>query len=173
MNTQFQRAMPLPTITNCALTLAGWNVFGLGGEYANGQTLNQPAWPAGMKDLVNVKQRVGGMFVDAEDIFFYSGTAPELSAFLDGYAKIQNIERHRLILHRGAGSLVSGNGRPCDWKLQGRPGAPRSKSLMGMVSRDPGYVLEVHFWTEGRIALDEVAIPNNIEVVAAKLNALT
>jgi hypothetical protein len=123
MNTQFQRSMPLPTITNCAVALASRNVFGLGGEYANGQTLNQPAWPAGMKDLVNAKQRIGGMFVDAEDIFFYSGTAPELSAFLDGYAKIQNIERHRLILHRGAGSLVSGNGRPCDWKLQGRPGA--------------------------------------------------
>jgi hypothetical protein len=173
MNTQFQRSMPLPTITNCALTLAGRNVFGLGGEYANGQTLNQPSWPAGMKDLVNVKQRIGGMFVNVEDIFFYSGTAPELSAFLNGYSKIQGIERHRLILHRGAGSLVSGSGRPCDWKLQGRPGAPRSKSLMGMASRDPGYVLEVHFWTNGRIALDEVVIPQNIEVVTAKLNAQT
>ena len=165
--------MPLPTITNCALTLAGRNVFGLGGEYPNGQTLSQPAWPAGMKDLVNAKQRIGGMFVDAEDIFFYSGTAPELSAFLDGYAKIQNIERHRLILRRGAGALVSGNGMPCDWKLQGRPGALRSKSRIGMVLRDPGYVLEVHFWTDGRIARDELVIPENIEVVTAKLSALT
>ena len=160
--------MPLPTITNCALTLAGRNVFGLGGEYPNGQTLSQPAWPAGMKDLVNAEQRIGGMFVNAEDIFFYSGTAPELSAFLDGYAKIQNIERHRMILHRGAGSLVSGNGKPCDWKLQGRPGAPRSKPLARMPARDPGYVLEVHFWTEGRITLDEVVIPKNIEVTKAK-----
>jgi hypothetical protein len=33
--------------------------------------------------------------------------------------------------------------------------------------------LEVHFWTEGRIALDEVVIPKNIEVAIAKLNALT
>jgi len=156
--------MPLPTITNCALTLAGRNVFGLGGEYPNGQTLHQPGWPAGMKDLVNAEQRIGGMFVNAEDIFFYSGTAPELSAFLDGYAKIQNIERHRLILHRGAGSLVGGNGKPCDWTLQGRPGAPRPKSRMGMASRDPAYVLEVHFWTEGRIALDEVGIPQNVEI---------
>ena len=110
MNTQFQRAMPLPTITNCVLTLAGRNVFGLGGEYTNGQTLSQPAWPVGMKDLVNAKQRIGGMFVNTEDIFFYSGTASELSAFLDGYAKIQNIERHRLILHRGAGHWSAGAG---------------------------------------------------------------
>ena len=164
MNTQLKRSMLLPTITNCALTLAGRDVSNLGGEYANGQTLNQPAWPAGMKDLVNAKQRIGGMFVNVEDIFFYSGTAPELNAFLDGYAKIQRIERHRLVLHRGAGSLVSGNGRPCDWKLQGRPGALRSKFLMGMASCDPGYVLEVHFWTEGRIALDEVVIPENVTV---------
>ena len=160
--------MPLPTITNCALTLAGRNVFGLGGEYPNGQTLSQPDWPAGMKNLVNAEQRVGGMFVNTEDIFFYSGTARELSTFLDGFTNIQVIERHRLILHRGAGSLVSGNGRPCDWTLQGRPGAARPKSLMGMASRDPGYVLEVHFWTEGRIALDEVAIPKNIEIAKPK-----
>ena len=84
MNTQLKRSMLLPTITNCALTLAGRDVSNLGGEYANGQTLNQPAWPAGMKDLVNAKQRIGGMFVNVEDIFFYSGTAPELNAFLDG-----------------------------------------------------------------------------------------
>ena len=81
MNTQFQRSMPLPTITNCALTLAGRNVLGLGGEYANGQTHDQPGWPAGMKDLVNAKQRIGGMFVNTEDIFFYSGTASEFERF--------------------------------------------------------------------------------------------
>ena len=97
----------------------------------------------------------------------------EISAFLDGYAKIQGIERHRLVLHRGAGSLVSGNGGLATGNLQGRPGASRSKSRMGMASRDPGYVLEVHFWTEGRIALDEVVIPKNVEVAIAKLKALT
>jgi hypothetical protein len=173
MNTQFQRSMLLPTITRCAINLAARNVFGLGGEYPNGQTLRQPAWPAGMEDLVNTKQRVGGMFVNAEDIFFYSGTAPELSAFLEGYSKIQGIERHRLVLHPGAGLLVGGSGRPCDWTLQGRPGASRTKSLMGMASRDPGHVLEVHFWTEGRIVLEKVVIPKNIEVVIVKVDALT
>lgn len=163
--------MLLPTITSCALTLAARNVFGLGGDYSNGQTLDQPGWPAGMNDLVNVKQRIGGMFVSGEDIFFYSGTAREFSAFLDGYSKIQNIERHRLTLHRGAGetgSLTSGSRRPCDWKLQGRPGASHSMFLMGMASHDSGYALEVHFWTEGRIALDEVVIPRSIEVVTTK-----
>jgi hypothetical protein len=176
MNTQFQRSMLLPTITNCALTLAGRNVFGLGGDYSNGQTVNQPAWPVGMVELVNTKSRVGGMFVSAEDIFFYSGKAPEFSAFLEGYSKIQDIERHRLILHQGAGetdSMIGGNKRPCDWKLQGRPGAPGSKFLMGLGAHKPRFILEVHFWTEGRLALEEVVIPGNIEVVNARLNALT
>jgi hypothetical protein len=167
MNTQFQRSMLLPTITRCAVTLAGRNVFGLGGDYANGQPVNQPAWPVGMADLVNTESRIGGMFVSAEDVFFYSGTASEFSAFLDGYSKIQNLERHRVILHRGAGetgSLTSGSRRPCDWKLQGRPGASGSRFLMGMATYEPRYVLEVHFWTGGRIALDEVVIPKSVEM---------
>ena len=29
---------------------------------------------------------------------------------------------------------------------------------------EPGYILEVHFWTGGRIALDQVSMPGNIEV---------
>lgn len=168
--------MLLPTITRCALNLAAQNVFGLGGDYADGQAVSQPAWPEGMKDLANAPSRIGGMFVNAEDIFFYAGTALEFSAFLDGYSKIRNLRRHRLILHGGAGetgSLVSGNRRACDWKLQGRPDASRSLILAGMASHDAGYVLEVHFWTEGRIALEDVAVPQNLEVVTAKVTALT
>jgi hypothetical protein len=174
MNTQFQRSMLLPTITRCAVTLAGRNVFGLGGDYPNSQPVNQPAWPAGMRDLANAQSRIGGMFVSGEDSFFYSGTAAELNVFLEGYAKIQDIERHRLILHRGAGvtdSMIGGNRRPCDWKLQGRPGASSSGLLRGIASQEPRYVLEVHFWTEGRLALDEVVIPKNIEVRNAKTAA--
>jgi hypothetical protein len=175
MNTQFQRSMLLPTITRCAVTLAGRNVFGLGGDYPNGQPVHQPAWPAGMADLVNTRSRVGGMFVSGEDIFFYSGTAAELNAFLEGYAKIQDLERHRLILHRGAGetgSLASGSRRPCDWKLQGRPGASRSRYLLSLAAPEPRYVLEVHFWTEGRLALDDVAVPTNTEVITARFDTL-
>ncbi len=167
--------MLLPTITRCALNLAARNVFGLGGDYANGQPASQPAWPAGMQELANAEARVGGMFVSGEDIFFYSGTAAELNAFLEGYAKLQGIERHRLILHRGAGvteSMIGGNRRPCDWKLLGRPGASRSGILRGIASQEPRYVLEVHFWTEGRIALDEMTVPANTEVVTAKTDAL-
>ena len=173
MNTQFQRSIPLPTITVCALTLAGRNVLSLGCEYDNARTHDQPGWPAGMKDLVNAKQRIAGMCVNTEDVFLYSGTARDLSAFLDGYSKIQDIERHRLILHGGAGLTVGGSRKPCDWKLQGRPGTSRPNSRLGMASRDPNYVLEVYFWTDGRIVLDDVAIPENIEVATARLNALT
>jgi hypothetical protein len=167
MNMQFQRSMSLPTITHCAFNLAARNVFGLGGDYANGQPVSQPAWPAGMKDLANAPSRIGGMFVNAEDIFFFAGTAPEFSAFLDDYSKIRNLHRHRLVLLRGAGemgSLVSGSRKVCDWKLQGRPNASNFQLHLGTVTHDAGYMLEVHFWTEGRIALEEVAVPKNVEV---------
>jgi hypothetical protein len=165
--------MLLPTISVCALTLAGRNVSGIGCEYDNARTHDQPGWPDGMKDLVNAEQRIGGMCVNSEDIFLYSGTARELSAFLVSYSKIQGIERHRLILRSGAGLPAGGSRKPCDWKLQGRPGAPGPKARMGMSSRDPSYVLEVYFWTDGRIVLDDVVIPKNIEVATARLHALS
>ena len=166
--------MLLPTIPGCALTLAARNVFGLGGDYSNGQTVSQPAWPDGMKDLANYKNRVAGLFVNAEDIFFFSGTALEFNAFLADYAKIRGIEKHRLTLHEGpgeTGSLAGGNRRPCDWKLHGRPGPRRLGADLKRMSRAPDYDLEVHLWTGGKISRDQVVIPENVEAGNARAGA--
>jgi hypothetical protein len=145
----------------------GWNAFALGGDYPNGQPVNQPSWPAGMSHLVNTTNRIGGLFVNAEDLFFYSGTATNLSAFLARYAAVEPIEKHRLILHDGAGeafSLGGGNRRPCDWSLDGCPGAWRDLHAgVPQWSRNTNYVLEVNFWMRGKIALAQIAFPKNLE----------
>ncbi len=156
--------MLLPTLADGALLLMAHNPAGPGGDPTNHGPDNESFRPDGLKELA--KNRIGGMFVNDDDIFFYAGTAREFSAFLEDYAKIQGIEKHRLILHRGASEagLLSGGKRwPCDWKLLGRPGA----SLSG----GPDCVLEIHFWTGGRIPLDDVVVPQNVEVANAQEQA--
>ena len=148
-------------IVTCAIALVGWNAFGLGSDWPNSQPARNANWPHGMADLVNVTNRVHGFFVNDGDIFFFSGSATNFSSFLEAYAKIDGIvDRHRLILHEGTGEAKSPwdkNGRACDWKLSGQGNGWKD----GIITN---YVLEVHFWTSGKIALDQVSIPKNIEV---------
>jgi hypothetical protein len=166
MNTQFRRAMMLPTIVEGSLSLAARNLFRRSGDYSNGQAVSQPDWPAGMNDLVNSRNRIGGQFLGGEDIFYFAGSAEDFALFLNDYVRLRGVERHRLILHAGTGKapvLSGGNRHSCDWKLASRTGTPFSDST----SREtrPGYVLEVHFWTDGQIQLAGVAIPNGLEVL--------
>jgi len=137
-------------------------VFGLGSDYPNGQPVGgTSAWPKGVKELVDTTNRVHGFFVNAEDVFFFAGSATNFAEFLNGYSKTQGVEKHRLVLHEGVGeakSPWSTNGQTCDWKLYACP-----KSWLSQDAKDKSFVLEVHFWTGGKIALDRIAIPKNIE----------
>ncbi len=158
--------------------LTGWaaRAHGMGGNYPNGKDVNNPFWPKGMSDLVNTTNHVGGLWVNAEDAFFFSGTKTNFDAFLEAYSKIQSIEKHRLILHDGTGEafdLGGGNRRPCDWNVHG---ASRSwfdlhKDEITRTPNDTNYVLEVHFWTGGKIAFEPATIPKNIEVIKTSANA--
>ena len=38
---------------------------------------------------------------------------------------------------------------------------------MRKAAKDTNYVLEVHFWTDGKFALNQLAIPKNVEVMKA------
>ena len=161
--------MLLPTLADGALMLMAREPSNPGVNPASRGPAKESFWPDGLKELVNMKSRIGGVFVNDENLFFYAGTAREFSAFLADYAKIRGIENHRLILHRGASEagLLAGERRwPCDWKLLGRPGA----SLLGPRAGSD-CVLEIHFWTGGKIPLDEVVIPENVEVASAKEQA--
>src|SRR5438445_10620641 len=119
-----KRTMHLGIIT-LAMIFGSWNIFAMGRDYPNDSQVNIPSWPEGMKNLVNRTNRVGGFMVNAQDIFFFSGTASDFNAFLGDYAKIQPIEKHLLILHDGVGETVSLRREKrgiCDWKLDGCSG---------------------------------------------------
>jgi hypothetical protein len=47
--------------------------------------------------------------------------------------------------------------------LVGTNGAIKIIGSQGAI-QDTNYVLEVHFWTGGKIALDQVNIPKNVEI---------
>jgi hypothetical protein len=165
MNKQFQRAMLLPTIDSGALALMAGNPVVRVCEPSKGNAVNESLWPSGMKELANQRTRIGGVFVNNVDLFFYAGTPWEFSDFLKDYSKQQGIEKHRLILHQGAGEAglpAWGKRCPCDWELRGHPRT--SPSVTGERS---GYSLEIHFWTGGRISPSEIAIPENVEIYHA------
>ena len=146
------------------------NAFGLGSDYPNDRPVGgTTTWPAGLKELVNITNRVHGFFVNAEDIFFFSGSATNFSDFLRSYSKIEGVENHQLILHDGIGEAKSPwdkTGKPCDWKLYAAP-----KSWLTADAKQKGFILEVHFWMKGKIALEQVVIPNNVEFAGAYLKA--
>lgn len=153
------------------------DVFGVGMDYPDHQPVTAGyQWPSGMPSLVNTSNLVHGFCVNAEDVFFFSGSATNFTAFLEDYSRIQGIEKHCLILHGGTGeakSPWSTNGQVCDWKLYGCPKSwynlgklPDTSSIdvLKKAASESGYILQVHFWTGGHIALDQVIIPKNIEV---------
>ena len=167
MNTKLRR-LPQTMIAACAIVFTASSAFGLGGDYPNDQpALGNSEWPDGMKHLVNSAQRVHGFFAGAQDVFFYSGNGAEFAAFLLEYSKIDPIQKHVLIIHDGPGKAMAGV--PCDWGLCG------SWATQAMLHpKDPNasllYILEVHFWTRGKIDLKQVTVPKNIELRTAGPN---
>jgi hypothetical protein len=166
-------------VIGCAVLLASKQAFALGSDYPNDKPVTGSTnWPNGLERLVNATNRVHGYFVNAEDIFFFSGNAPALTAFLRDYSRLPGVDSHRLILHDGTGAAKSPwekTGRVCDWKLYACPKgwhnvAALSKSGTNSVealrtaAKEPGYVVEVHFWTGRHIALDQIDIPKNVVV---------
>lgn len=174
--------MPIVTFA-CVIVLGCWSTFGLGGSYPNvGPVHGGSPWPDGMTSLINVTNRVSGYFVNQEDLFFYTGTTADFTAFLRDYSKIQGVEKHLLILHDGVGEAKApwDNGhQACDWKLYGCPkgwlnigvlsrAGTNSVEALREAAKDTNYVLEVHVWIGGHVALDKVTIPENVEVRRGK-----
>lgn len=162
-----------------AFSLATFSAFGSGSDYPDHQPVigaQIARWPAGMRELVDSPERVHGFWENEEEVFFFAGTTTNFSEFLQAYSRISGIEKHCLILHGGtlvAKSPWATNGPPGDWQVYGCPkgwhnlgtlaGTNSAADLRKAVT-EPGYILEVHFWTGGRIALAQVSIPGNIEV---------
>jgi hypothetical protein len=139
------------------------NAFGLGADHLSGQPVGgSSAWPDGVKELVNRTNRVHGYFVNSEENFFFSGSTTNFSEFLLAYSKIQGVERHQLVLHEGTGEAKSPwakAGKPCDWKIYACP-----KSWLAKDANEKAFILQVHLWMGGKIALDQIAVPSNVQL---------
>jgi hypothetical protein len=163
----------------CLSLVTTSDAFALGSDYPPGRPVyGSTNWPAGMCTLVNATNRVWGFFVNQEDILFYTGGASDLTIFLRDYSRLLGIEGHRLVLHAGAGEAKSPwekTGRPCDWKLYLCPKGwhnlhvlsqkgTNSVEVLRQAAKEPGYIVEVHFWTGGRINLDQLEIPKVVVI---------
>lgn len=146
-----------------ALSLTVTSASALGGDYQNGQKVLHDAWPHGMSDLVNSPQRVGGYFVNAEDIFFFAGNQDQFDKFLDDYVKLQGLTGYSVFIHEGEGIAKApwdkSDGVKCDWMLRG------CMSDCGAGQDSPnGYVLELHIWDGGQIRVEDSKLMKSIEL---------
>ena len=163
----------------CASILVAPNLFALGGDYPNDKPITGATnWPAGLESLINTTNRVHGYFVNAADCYFFSGDAAAFTSFLRDYSRLPEIESKRLILHEGTGEAKSAwekEHRACDWKLYVCPKGwhnlaalsqqgTNSVEALQKAGKETGYIVEVHFWTGGHIALDQVDVPKGVEV---------
>ena len=169
----------VPLLVASALGATISDALALGGDHPiDRPVVGSTNWPGGLEALVNSTNRIHGFFVNQEDTFFYRGDAPSLSAFLHQYARLDGVTNLCLIQHTGIGEAKSPwatNGVPCDWKLYACPkswleiaklslAGTNSTETLQRAAKMPGYVVEVHLWTGGRISLDELEIPKKIEV---------
>jgi hypothetical protein len=163
-----------------AVLLMGANAFGLGSDYSTNNVAQLASWPKGVAELVNSTNRVHGFFVNENDLFFFQGGTNELNLFLQAYSRIEGIERHELVLHEGVGDAKSPwekDPRVCDWSISGYPKSwakihelsaqgTNSVETLRAASKVTGYILTVNFWTGGKIAFDQIKIPENVKVVS-------
>lgn len=157
------------------------NVSGLGHDFFTNKVAGLRGYveyPRGFEELVNATNRIAGYDVNSEMVFFFSGSAQDFTRFLEAYSHIQVAEEHQMVLHDGVGEAKSpwaGTGRPCDWKLYCAPKSwleahrllsqgTNSLAVVQSAAKDTNYVLVVHFWTGGGVALNQVRVPDNVKV---------
>ncbi len=138
---------------------------GMGARFGAGPMSHSDGWPDGLLDLCNSKSRVDGYWVNANTWCHFAGDAKAFNAFLNRYASLTPTPL-RLILHPGprrsndgwtADKIV-----PSNWMLsilRRGWGAPEAK---------PGetgtYVVTLHLWLGGTIALQDLDVPLNVSV---------
>ena len=127
-----------------------------------------PSWPPGMVGLVNFTNRVHGYLTNAEEFFFFTGNTADFQKFLGKYSTVTGIVSHRLIIHPGRWITRSPWGeepiKTCDWELYACPA--RWLRATGKIEADrAGYILEVHLWKGGAVALGQLKIPENVRRV--------
>lgn len=127
-------------------------------------------WPYGLVETIKFDARVQGVWVNANDYFYYAGDAKALNRFIAHYAKVDDTPL-KVVLHAGEAPKIGPIGEEprtrFDWKLNvirrgwGEPVDPRRPDNI------PGYVVTLHVWLSDHITLDQLQIPKHVDVVSA------
>ena len=145
-----------------ALLLTTSVALGLGADHVG--PVGCSAWPKGLSELANRKDRVHGYFVNFTDVFFYSGDTEALNDFLAAYGKLQGTTLE-VVIHPGPMKARSpwdqkDRDLSVDWQL--------TTSSLGPSSRGNGIeaksTTRVDVWVGGKVKLDQLKVPENVKV---------
>ena len=151
-----------------AVTLASCGAMALamcGDLSPNFPVVNKPGWPTGLAALLNWPDRVDGYFAGFSEHYLYHGNARSFNDFLVDYAALKD-KPLVLVLHPGRGTSEKLWGRdnkrvqaPFEWEVQ---------LLPVVVPGDIMHTIQVDLWLGGDVSLDELDVPENIEVQSGK-----
>jgi hypothetical protein len=130
-------------------------------------------------EFVKGQTPVHGYFVNWEDVFFYAGDAKAFNRFVDAYSKFKHVKL-KVVIHPGTKNASSPwdqapRDLPVDWSLyvwdSGYP-----LLALGLSGKEAEIIpvgepapTRVDVWlSDKRLKLQDLRIPANIEVVAAK-----
>ena len=137
-------------------------VFAMGGDHPPGPVHAQNGWPEGLVELLNRGERIHGIWVNANDFFYFAGDTDAFNECLEQYAVLKNTPL-RLILHPGmgmTGSLGDEKNIPFEWEI----------SVMRWHDDPSGVptLVTMELWLGGLVQLDKIRVPLNVEVKAGR-----
>ena len=94
--------------------------FTMGGDHPPGPVHAQDGWPEGLVELLNREEHVHGIWVNANDFFYFAGDIEAFNECLKKYAMLKNTP-HRLVIHPGVGmtgSLGDEPNIPFEWEVR-------------------------------------------------------
>lgn len=137
------------------MTVSG--AYALGADYVKGQIVFVPNSEE-LSTLANLPNRAHGYFLNWTDVFFYEGDTEAFNRFAADYGKLEKTTL-RVVLHPGAKRAQS------PWDKAER-NIPVEWMLTCGGSRNGKKDSHIDLWLGGRVKLEEVRIPDNIEVAS-------
>jgi hypothetical protein len=139
------------------------SAFGLGADHSK-EELKRRA--------VAGQTPVHGYFVNWEDVFYFAGDAKAFNQFVDAYSKFKDVKL-QVVIHAGTTTASSPWDKaprdlPADWSFYvWNTGMPLSDKPADKPVGNPAPT-RVDVWVGTRLKLQDLRIPANLEVEAAK-----
>ena len=133
-------------------------VFPLAGIHPVNQPVNGSDWPDGMNELINGSKRVAGVWINANDTFYFEGDTSAFNRFLEAYSRIPDVPL-RVAIHRGPRPSEAFLGDPrrvsFDWSLSLTRDGWGGDVPAGYAGK---YLTGIDVWVGDRIDLEGMAI---------------